>query len=112
MGELACGNRMRWALDLLGRRWAFLILAMLAQRPSRFSEIARAVPGMSERVMNDRLQELVEAGLVARRVEPGPPVTTTYELTAAGQRLRPAIRALVEWAESIPAPRNVARTRR
>ena len=100
--DLVCGERAAWAFDLLGRRWTVAILATLARRPARFSELARAVPGMSERVMNERLQDLVEAGLVERRVTSGPPLTATYALAETGQRLAPALRRLVAWAESLP----------
>ncbi len=111
--ELSWGRGAQWVLELLGRRWTPQILAMLVQRPARFSELARAVPGMSERVMSCRLQELIEAGLVERVVDPGPPVATTYRLTPDGERLRPAMEALIAWAESLPERgQALARTRR
>lgn len=88
---------------LLGRRWTLPILAMLMQRPARFSELARAVPGLSERVMNERLQELVEAAMVERVVDPGPPVGTLYRITALGERLRPAFEQLMDAAGALGA---------
>jgi DNA-binding HxlR family transcriptional regulator len=101
MRELRCGAGQMRFFALVGKRWTLAILAMLIQRPARFSELARAVPGLSERVMNERLQELVEAGLVERRVDPGPPVATTYALTSRGERLRAPLQHLMESASSL-----------
>ena len=100
--NLHCGERLTRVFQLLGKRWTGMILGLLLQRPARFSELARAVPGLSERVMSERLQELIAEGLVERRVDPGPPLGTTYALTAAGERLRPAMQSLMEWAETLP----------
>ena len=86
----------------MGKRWTLPILAALMHGPARFSEVARAVPGLSERVMSERLQELCEAGLVERRVSPGPPLTTSYRLTAQGECLRPAVESLLEAATALP----------
>lgn len=78
---------------------------LLLQRPARFSELARAVPGLSERVLTERLRELEEAGLVERQVDPGPPITATYSLTLLGRGLEPALDALREWAHELPDAR-------
>jgi DNA-binding HxlR family transcriptional regulator len=91
-------------LSLVGKRWTLPILATLLDGPARFSELGRSVPGLSERVMSERLQELCEAGLVERLVEPGPPLATKYRLTPAGECLRPALQHLLEAALAIPEP--------
>jgi DNA-binding HxlR family transcriptional regulator len=85
-------------LELLTRRWTLQILVVLLQRPARFSEFLRTIPGLSKNVMVERLRELGEAGLVARHVDPGPPVTTTYSLTPDGEALRPHIEGVLAWA--------------
>jgi DNA-binding HxlR family transcriptional regulator len=91
-------------LSLVGKRWTLPILVALLDGPVRFSELARTVPGLSERVMNERLQELGEAGLVERQIDPGPPLSTRYRLTADGERLRPALQHLLEAALAISEP--------
>ena len=69
------------AFDLLGKRWTGVLLGTLRGGPVGFRALARAVPGISDSVQSDRLSELTEAGLVARTVEAGPPVSVTYTLT-------------------------------
>lgn len=83
---------------LLGKRWTGLIIGSLLQGPTRFSEIRRRVPGVSERMVSDRLNELIAAGLVQRRVLDGPPVGVEYRLTSCGEALRPALNELGLWA--------------
>jgi DNA-binding HxlR family transcriptional regulator len=101
-GRFRCGERELRVFRLVGKRWTLAILATLLHGPARFSELARAVPGLSERVMSERLQELSEARLVERVVDPGPPLGTRYRLTAVGERLRPAVQSLMEAALTLP----------
>ena len=82
---------------LLGKRWSGLIVATLLDGPARFSQIARLVPGVSERMLSERLSELGSAGLVLREVDPGPPVSVSYRLTIRGEALRPALAELERW---------------
>jgi len=85
--------------ELFGKRWTGLIVAVLTQRPAYFAELRRAIPKISERMLSDRLSELVEAGLVVREVDPGPPLRVSYGLTEAGQAIRPSLHELGKWAE-------------
>jgi DNA-binding HxlR family transcriptional regulator len=87
------------AFDLLGKRWTGVLLGTLSGGPVGFRALARAVPGISDSVLSDRLSELTEAGLVARTVEAGPPVSVTYTLTEAGSALLPALEQIRRWAE-------------
>jgi DNA-binding HxlR family transcriptional regulator len=99
---LRCGERELRVLQLLGKRWTLAILANLARGPARFSELVRSVPGLSERVTSERLQELCEARLVERLVDAGPPSVPRYRLTARGECLRPAVESLLEAANALP----------
>ena len=86
------------AIELIGKRWTGAIVCALTERPLRFGELAKAVPGLSDRLLSQRLRELEEEGLVEREVEPGTPVRVTYSLTPTGAELRPAIVELKAWA--------------
>ncbi|PBC62281.1 transcriptional regulator [Streptomyces sp. Tue6028] len=85
--------------QLLGKRWTGLVVAVLLQRPVHFTELRRAIPGISERMLSDRLTELGAAGLVVREVDEGPPLRVSYRLTEAGAALEPALKELGAWAE-------------
>jgi len=95
--ESAC-NRLGPVFDLLGKRWTGLILGSLMDGPARFSELSRSVEGVSERMLTERLNELVGVGLVERTVLPGPPVGVEYHLTPSGKALEPALDELAAWA--------------
>jgi len=86
------------AIELIGKRWTGAILSSLAERPLRFGELARCVPGLSDRLLSRRLRELELEGLVERTVSPGTPVRVSYALTEKGLALKPAIGELREWA--------------
>ena len=87
------------AIELIGKRWTGAIVCALTERPMRFGELAKAVPGLSDRLLSQRLRELEEEGLVQREVEAGTPVHVTYSLTAMGDELGPSIRELKTWAK-------------
>ncbi len=86
------------AIELIGKRWTGAIVCSLTEGALRFGELAKAVPGLSDRLLSQRLRELEEEGLVQREVEAGTPVKVTYALTAKGAELRPAIHELELWA--------------
>jgi DNA-binding HxlR family transcriptional regulator len=86
------------AIELIGKRWTGAIVCALTERPLRFGELGKAVPGLSDRLLSQRLRELEEAGVVEREVEAGSPVRVTYSLSAKGSELRPAIAELRTWA--------------
>lgn len=86
--------------EVLGKRWSGLVLAALMNGPGHFAQLRRAVPGISERMLSDRLTELASLGLVVRTVEEGPPLRVSYKLTEAGLALRPAMTELTRWADA------------
>jgi DNA-binding HxlR family transcriptional regulator len=87
------------AIELIGKRWTGAILCALTERPMRYGELGKAVPGLSDRLLSQRLRELEDEGLVEREVEAGTPVRVTYSLTTTGEALEPAIRELKTWAK-------------
>lgn len=87
------------AIELIGKRWTGAIVCALTERPMRFGELRKAIPGLSDRLLSQRLRELEDEGLVEREVEAGTPVRVTYSLTAIGERLGPAIGELRSWAK-------------
>src|SRR4051794_2149198 len=87
------------AVELIGRRWTGAIVEVLLNGGAmRFSEIAAAIPELSDRLLSERMRELGARGVAARRVAPGPPVGVTYELTDMGRGLEPAVTELRLWA--------------
>ena len=85
------------ALDLVGERWAFLVVRELALGPQRFKDLLNGLPGVSTNVLASRLRQLERNGIVERRVLPPPAGSTVYELTEYGRDLEPAMLALGRW---------------
>lgn len=85
------------AAEILGHRWTLLLVRELALGPQRFSDLLARLPGLSRSVLTERLAELEERGVVARRELPPPAPATVYELTEAGRALRPALAELTRW---------------
>jgi DNA-binding HxlR family transcriptional regulator len=95
-----CDAALTSVFSVLGKRWTGLVIGVLLERPARFAEIARAIPGITESMLSARLGELKEAGLVSREVLEGPPIASLYRLTPSGEALRPALVALGDWAHA------------
>ena len=85
-------------LVTLGQHEHAAILRRLADGPLRFNELVDALPKLGDGAIGSGLRELDNAGLVARHVEPGPPLRVLYELTPAGGMLAPTLVALQRWA--------------
>jgi DNA-binding HxlR family transcriptional regulator len=106
--EFERARRVEAALSILEGKWKIVILNRLFARPVwRFSELERAVPGISQRMLSQQLRILEECELVKRTVHPQFPPKVEYELTAFGQTLCPAIKTLVEWAMNFPKTRKM-----
>src|ERR687887_782543 len=96
-----CCPQFHRAVELVGKRWtgAILYVLMHADRPLRFSEIAHAVPDLSDRLLSERMKELERCGIVERRVTGTSPVRVEYALTDRGHDLAPALSELKDWAD-------------
>lgn len=91
------------AFDLLGKRWTGVVLGTLSGGPTGFRALSRAVEGISDSMLSDRLGALCNAGLATRTVDEGPPISVAYELTDAGRALLPALDQISRWAaEHLP----------
>jgi DNA-binding HxlR family transcriptional regulator len=97
----ACGTA--HALDLVGERWALLVMRELMLGPKRFSDLRRDLPGISANVLTQRLEGLEEAGVLARRRLPPPASTHVYELTPWGYEAEPILQVLGRWATRSPS---------
>ncbi|MGA9857582.1 MAG: helix-turn-helix domain-containing protein, partial [Solirubrobacteraceae bacterium] len=86
------------AVELVGRRWTGAILRVLLDGSLRFSEIAQAIPELSDRLLSERMKELEARGIVERTVLPGPPLRVRYQLSTMGAELEPALTELESWA--------------
>jgi DNA-binding HxlR family transcriptional regulator len=93
-----CCSLYHRAVELIGKRWTGAILLVLMDGPLRFSAIAQLVPGLSDRLLAERLKELEAEGIVERHQ--GGPGRVEYGLTEKGRALEPAVRALKTWARS------------
>jgi len=89
---------------LIGKRWTGAIISVLLNGPRRFNELMSAIPGISDRLLTERLRELETEELIVRRVEAGSPVRVVYELTCAGAELKAPIDSLGQWAEKWIGP--------
>ena len=97
--------RYHHAIELIGRRWTGAIVLTLLQGACRFTDIANAVPGLSDRLLSERLKELEAEGIVTRTVHAAPPVRIEYHLTAQGHDLSNVVEAVSCWATRwLPEP--------
>ena len=100
-----CDAAVTLAFSVLGKRWNGMIVSALSGGPTTFVALRRAVSGISDTVLSDRLTGLAGAGLVARTVDAGPPVTVSYALTPSGEGLLPILNQLGQWASANLAER-------
>src|SRR3954453_5768176 len=95
----SCCPRLHEAVELVGKRWTGAILAVMLQGGAmRFSQIAQAVPALSDRLLSERMKELEARRMVERRVGGDTPGRVVYEVTPMGRDLAPALSELEAWA--------------
>ena len=106
------GCAMAQGLDLVGERWALLVIRELIFGPKRFTDLRSDLPGIAATVLTQRLEDLEAAGILGRRILPPPGRVQVYELTPWGAGLEPAFRALGRWAAGnpglLPGPMSAA----
>ena len=90
------------ALELVGERWAILVLRELSYGPKRFTDIRSGLPSASPNVLSQRLRELEAHGIVKRRTLAPPAASKVYELTPWGREIEPTLRSLGRWAARSP----------
>jgi DNA-binding HxlR family transcriptional regulator len=90
----------RQVLDRIGDRWTTLVIGLLEDRPMRFSELQRAIEGVSQKMLTQTLRGLERDGLVTRTVYPEVPPRVEYDLTPLGETLCAPIKAIHQWAEN------------
>ena len=94
-----CPAQYEAAMEVLGKKWTALILRPLMVGPCRFSDMSAYVPGLSDRLLSQRLQELEAKGIVERRVYDERPVRVQYVLSEKGRDLRDVLEAIARWAD-------------
>lgn len=98
--EDACGTAL--GLEILGERWALLVVRELMLGPKRFGDLRASLPGLSANVLTQRLAGLETAGVLVRRKLPPPASVQVYELTEWGREAEPIIQAMGRWAARSP----------
>jgi DNA-binding HxlR family transcriptional regulator len=96
--------RFAYALDLVGERWALLVVRELLLGPKRFTDLRRGLPNASPNILAERLRELERGGVVHRRKLPPPAAAQVYELTEWGRELEPIVTKLGSWGARSPVP--------
>jgi DNA-binding HxlR family transcriptional regulator len=96
--------RFAYALDLVGERWALLVVRELLLGPKRFTDLREGLPHVSPNILSERLRELERSGIVRRRELPPPVATHVYELTEWGAELEPVVTRLGAWGARSPVP--------
>lgn len=91
----------RAAMDVLGRPWTGQLLTSLQHGPMHFSDLAEAMDGVGHKVLSARLKQLEAQKLLLRKVDPGPPVRVTYQLTPAGCAFSDVARSIQRWGEQL-----------
>ncbi|MDO7905686.1 helix-turn-helix domain-containing protein [Paenibacillus sp. JX-17] len=96
--KLMC-RKVEQSYQMISKKWALPIIHSLMDEPKRFSEINAYIPDLSKRMLNERIKELEELGIIIRNVIAERPVRTEYSLTRKGKELGNALNNVVEWAE-------------
>lgn len=93
------------AIEIIGRRWTGAIVRALLSGDRRFCQIRSTIPGLSDRLLSERLKELEAEGILERNVQPDTPVRIEYRLSSKGEALAAVVQSVSHWAEEwLPLP--------
>jgi DNA-binding HxlR family transcriptional regulator len=98
MNDKLC-PKMELTLELLGKKWVALVVFSLLSGPKKFSEIEKYIPGLSSRMLAERLKELEKTEVVVKTIYPETPIKIEYSLSQKGIDLTQTFNAIGEWAE-------------
>ncbi|WP_433330632.1 winged helix-turn-helix transcriptional regulator [Spirillospora sp. CA-294931] len=98
-------------LDVLGTKWASMVLTNLADGPRRYAELTRAIPGASAKMLTQTLRSLERDGFVVRSVTPAVPVQVEYALSVLGEKVLPVLTHVQDWANAHIVQIQAARER-
>jgi DNA-binding HxlR family transcriptional regulator len=96
--------RFAYALDVVGERWALLVVRELLLGPKRFTDLRTGLPHASSNILSERLRDLEHGGVIQRRKLPPPAASSVYELTEWGRELEPIVTKLGAWGARSPIP--------
>lgn len=96
--------RFAYALDVIGERWALLVVRELLLGPKRFTDLRTGLPHVSSNILSERLRDLEQSGVIQRRKLPPPAASSVYELSEWGQELEPIVTKLGAWGARSPIP--------
>jgi DNA-binding HxlR family transcriptional regulator len=96
--------RFAYALDVVGERWALLVVRELLLGPKRFTDLRTGLPHASSNILSERLRDLEHGGVIQRRKLPPPAASSVYELTEWGRELEPVVTKLGAWGARSPIP--------
>lgn len=89
------------AMSIISSKWKVVILCHIGVEPKRFLELQRSLPGISQKVLNEKLKELEEDGLISKKTFPEVPPKVEFSLTPMGEKLVPIMQNLSEWGRDI-----------
>jgi DNA-binding HxlR family transcriptional regulator len=90
----------RQVLDAISDKWVTLVLSALADGPQRYSDLARHIAGVSQKMLTQTLRQLERDGLLTRTITPAVPVRVDYQLTTLGETIMPVVTAIKQWSEA------------
>lgn len=88
------------AIEFIGKRWMGAVIYTLLLGPKRYNEIVSSIPGISDRLLTERLRDLENEGLITKRIIATSPKKVEYQLTEAGKELEEVIQVLMKWVQN------------